>query len=598
MYATGGWVQAQPQYTWAQPAAVPVYGQAAVPQAWGYATQPAAYDQYGQPVAQPAAYDHYGQPVAAYPWGQAPPTPQAVQYDPVDLFTQELGIAPDEAVHFGWIAEYGLQSEVLPPGWTNHVDPSTGRYFYANNDTGTTSWENPITDCLRGVVEIGRGYLHRPTDTYMEDQIQLLWDQHKRELDAWHGPMMDDEGKSYYINSSSGVASRQDPRVETQFFWELEKTVLEALRDTMVVPEPEEAAQDDLPVFGLTDEELLARLESPLTSPQNSREPPQILRLDSPQLDSPTSWEETRTPRGSSWSRSRTQVELARERTDLAGRVHVDHKSEYKKMIKTLNGVDYIVKEEEEVQKLIMSRKLRERRERKRQLEKEEYERKYAEEWQRSLEAMEAQRREEELRKKAEADAEEQRKANEFRQQQQEEKRQAEERRKEEEERKAAEEERQRVLAEKAAKLEEEKRAAEEARQRELAEKAAQEEAERKAEEARRAREELIARLRAAVQSRNTEALRSAIAEAEAAGLTHELEPLRKALQEELARRRAAAVKARKAAEKLASEFSSAKDAQDCGGPTLAAQWRAAVKEVAKPFDEEQLLCGAGEAKA
>ena len=28
-------------------------------------------------------------------------------------------------IYFGWIAEYGLQSDVLPPKWEIHVDPSS-----------------------------------------------------------------------------------------------------------------------------------------------------------------------------------------------------------------------------------------------------------------------------------------------------------------------------------------------------------------------------------------------------------------------------------------------------------------------------------------
>ena len=82
------------------------------------------------------------------------------------------------------------------------------------------------------------------------------------------------------------------------------------------------------------------------------------------------------------------------------------------------------------------------------------------------------------------------------------------------------------------------------------------------------------------------------------AGLDVELQPLREALQEVQELRRAALLKARKAQEKLANDFKTAKEAQarpflvlksslkeDFGGPVLAAQWRAAVKEVQKPFD-------------
>jgi len=490
---------------------------------------------------------------------------------------QELGIHPDEEVHFGWVAEYGLQSDVLPKGWTSHTDAASGRVFYANSESGSTSWESPVADSLRAAVEIGRRYLRAPSDALWEEQMQLLWEQHKQQLEAWHGPMTDNEGRNYFINSSTGLSSRQDPRVDTQFHWELEKTLLESLRDTLVVPEPE-----GLPSFGLSDEDLLARLES-----DSLFYPPQdTFALDVDRREQQYGGGDVRTPR----SATRTRLDLARERTDQAGRVDdceaLGHRAAFKEMTETLNGVDFIVKDEAEAQRLLMKRKLQERRERKRQVEREQHDQKYGEEWLKAVAVMEAQRREEEAQKKALADAEEVRKAELFQQQREEERRQEEERRKEEEERKAAEEERQRVLAEKAAKLEEERRAHEELRQQE----AARVEAEQRAEEARKAREELISRLREAVSSRNTEALRSAIAEAETAGLTCELGPLKKALEEELVRRRAAVVKARKAAEKLASDFTSAKEAQDCGGPTLAAQWRAAVRELGRPFDEEQLL--------
>jgi len=588
MYATGGWVQAAPQYGWTQPGQqVPVYGdlygQAPVQQPQVQPGQVPVYgDLYGQaPLQQSQVYaPQYGfsQPQGAYQWSQPvqqAPMP-AQQVDPVDIFMQELGIEEYEFVHFGWIADYGLQDDVLPPGWTSHTDNSSGRIFYADSESGTTSWENPIADCLRLTIDLGRQYLQAPSETFFEDQMALLWDQHKRDLDAWHGPMTDDEGRYYYINSSNGVSSRQDPRQNTQFYWEVERTILETLRDTLVVPDEPEG----LPNFGLSDEELLSRLETP-----------DVYRCDAaPELEStlgesPSQWG------GTAKRASQLQMEMARERTEQAGRVHrEDLKAAYQQMIKSLDGIDYVIKDEAEAQRMLMTRKLRERRDRRRRREQEEHERRYGEEWKRSLEAMEVAKREEEARKKAEADAEEVRKAELFRQQQEEEKRLAQERRKEEEERKAAEEERQRVLAEKAAKLEEERRLEEEARQREAAQLAAQEEARRKVEEARKAREDLIGRLREAVHSRNTEQLRTAMAEAEAAGLHNELEPLRKALQQELAARRAAAVKARKAAEKLATDFKSAKDAQDCGGATLAAQWRAAVKEVAKPFDEEQFI--------
>lgn len=488
-------------------------------------------------------------PNQTYQWPQ-----QAQEVDAVELFLQELGIQDYERVHFGWLAEYGLQEDALPPGWTSHTDSATGRIFFADTESNTTSWENPIADCLRRTIELGRIYLSAPAETFFEDQMELLWDQHKQELEGWHGPMTDNAGQHYFINSSTGVSSRKDPRANTQFFWEVERTVLQTFQENLVAPEPE-----GLPSFGLSDDNLLERLNS-------------VEQYAFDQGDG------VRPQTGGRRAGQQMMLDMARERTEQAGRVHrEDLKCVYKEMIKSLNSIDFVVKDEAEAQRMIMSRKFRERRDQKRRKEQEEHERRFGQEWLQSLQAMEAASREAEARRKAEADMAEARRAELFRQQIEEQQRMEDERRREDGERKASEEERSRLLAEKAALL-----------HAKVAGQVAHEDSQRKAEEARKAREDLIARIREAVHNKNAERLRSLMLEAEAAGLQQELEPLRRVLQQELAFRRTAALKARRAAEKLVADYASAKEAQDVGGPTLAAQWRAAVKEVAKPFDEEQ----------
>jgi len=114
-------------------------------------------------------------------------------------------------------------------------------------------------------------------------------------------------------------------------------------------------------------------------------------------------------------------------------------------------------------------------------------------------------------------------------------------------------------------------------------------------EAARQERESLLKRLQDASQSRSTEIVRAAITEGGVSGhaqdedMKHLLAQLHNVLNEELLRRRAAARKAWQAAEKLASQFKNAQEAQECGGPTLAAQWRSAVKEVARPPQDDEV---------
>lgn len=105
----------------------------------------------------------------------------------------------------------------------------------------------------------------------------------------------------------------------------------------------------------------------------------------------------------------------------------------------------------------------------------------------------------------------------------------------------------------------------------------------------RRRREAFLAGL-PNVQRDNVAAMRAALVEGEdlltcdSMHLEEEVDSLRKSLQEELDRRLTKAKAARAEHEKLASEYKSAKEAQDCGGSVLAAQWRTAMKELSKPL--------------
>lgn len=156
--------------------------------------------------------------------------------DAVSAFAQQLGILPHEEEHFQWLAEVGLQSP-LPSRWTSHADAHTGFMYYIDHDRQISSWENPLVPHLRRVVEIGRAYLQRRTETFFEDQKALLWHQHKNDLDSWHGPFADDEGRSYFVNAALGISSWNDPRVDAQYIFELEGGLLATLAEVLPVPE-------------------------------------------------------------------------------------------------------------------------------------------------------------------------------------------------------------------------------------------------------------------------------------------------------------------------------------------------------------------------
>lgn len=101
--------------------------------------------------------------------------------------------------------------------------------------------------------------------------------------------------------------------------------------------------------------------------------------------------------------------------------------------------------------------------------------------------------------------------------------------------------------------------------------------------EAQQAREEFLESLKS-LEADNVPDMRAAIAQGEALGFEDELVPVRKALEDELARRLAKAKEERTKHEKIFAEFKCAKEAQEFGGSVVSAQWRAAAAEVAVPL--------------
>lgn len=494
---------------------------------------------------------------ADYAWPQEVPAAYGASYlaDAAGQFMQELGIDPAEDLYFGWIAEYGLQGDVLPPKWAVHVDPNSSRVFYVNSEDGSSTWDNPLTNCLRPVIDIGRGYLQAPSDGYFEEQKMALWALHKQNLEGWHGPHVDEEGREYFANSELGVSSWTDPRQETQYIFEIQTGLLDALEE--MLPSYVEIPAGDLPGFGLLDRapppmrgDSFADFAECPTSP--GRTTP-CSRIASPDVHRPKTPHQPLTAKTDRPEMSDAECRL--------------------KLVKELDSFFYIYKDDEEAQRLLIGRKLKERRLRKQKVDDD-----LAQKLREELEEM---RRQEEERQKEEAARREAARVAEQQRREAEEQRRKEQERRIQEEKTRKEEEERRVVEEKKRREEEVKR--DEERKIEEAKRKKQQE-EEAANKAKEIRERLLATMHELAQSRDGWVLKNAIAEGESVGLDLELQPLREALKEVQELRKAALLKARKAQEKLANDFKTAKEAQDFGGAVLAAQWRAAVKEVQKPF--------------
>lgn len=309
---------------WAQaPGSPPTYGQ------MGWQAGAPGFAQQGQFAQQPGWAQQSGQPMyqtqASFQQMAAPAQVQP-QGDPALMaLMEELGIGPDEVQDFGWIAEYGMNSDALPPRWSSHTDPSTGRAYYS--DGTATSWTNPLSPYLGRIIDIGRLYLQQPDDNFFEENRALLWDHHKSELEKWHGPFQNAEGRMYFLNSESASTSFEDPREETQFLFELETQLLDSLEDVLTSKQEEQA-----PTFGHAAE--------PEMHTEGGAE---ILTLDGPGQDSPP-------------DSPKLRKQLAKKT------IEHDHKSALQYMFKAAEWIHDTCEEELETQHLKVAARVEQRR--------------------------------------------------------------------------------------------------------------------------------------------------------------------------------------------------------------------------------------------
>lgn len=244
-------------------------------------------------------------------------------------FLEDLGIEPNEDDEFAWIAEVGIQAE-LPPGWTSRTDDDSGSCYYVDNDTLASTWEHPLTQHLKRIVEIGRMYLAEPREGLFQEQKVLLWEEHKASLDIWHGPIQDDEGNSYFMNSHTGISSWQDPRLAAAYVYDLQCGLMNHLQTIL-------GAEENGCFVGGT--------------PWETEDGAQVLSLDT--LVS------SRTP--SSMRRSRANLVHVR----MGLQTQEDHTMTLQRMSTTADWLQATVQSEEEVQRSRLIQKVEERRMRK-----------------------------------------------------------------------------------------------------------------------------------------------------------------------------------------------------------------------------------------
>lgn len=270
---------------------------------------------------------------AAKTSGHAGKSTACTTLGPADFLMQELGIAPSEEDRFGWIAEYGLNNDALPLSWSQHMDPESGQFYYLSEESRTTTWANPLTPCLRRIVHTGRLYLQQPTERFFDEQKVLLWFYHRQSLEGWCGPLSDDSGREYYFNYETGTSTWEDPRLDAQFMLELETLLISGLQAAL----PPAAVLLDGPQEMQVDEGLLQ-------SSDNSQDS----ACAGASLDA-----------GFRQSPKRAQSSCGSDKVSnltLKAKA-VDHKSALEKLACVVDRMHEINLEEEEVQRLQLSKK-------------------------------------------------------------------------------------------------------------------------------------------------------------------------------------------------------------------------------------------------
>jgi len=176
-----------------------------------------------------------------------------------------------------------------------------------------------------------------------------LWHEHAQELENWHGPLTDTDGRNYFVNSVTGATSWQDPRSETQYVFDLEKLVLAGFEERLRLQDSPNSLPQGLPAFGRADNP-----DSPY-SPYSPKVPQLVGDAEVFSLEGPVSPRASIVPRASRAPQDRIRSAAASEATDSACRCALQ------KMGVLADRLHATCQDEVEVQRLQMAKKAKAR---------------------------------------------------------------------------------------------------------------------------------------------------------------------------------------------------------------------------------------------
>jgi len=124
-------------------------------------------------------------------------------------YIKGLGIDPIHESELLWIAEEAFSAH-LPPSWGEHQD-ERGRVYFHNSATGLSSWQHPLDELYREVVDYQRRVMALGGFWELDRELEDFEARTQAELSQWT-ELYDEHGQKFFFNASSKASRFDDPR--------------------------------------------------------------------------------------------------------------------------------------------------------------------------------------------------------------------------------------------------------------------------------------------------------------------------------------------------------------------------------------------------
>mmetsp|Transcript_23063 Transcript_23063/g.37549 ORF Transcript_23063/g.37549 Transcript_23063/m.37549 type:complete len:375 (-) Transcript_23063:153-1277(-) len=200
-------------------------------------------------------------------------------FDPdMSEYGKSLGVTQEDQGNpdILWVVHQAFHSP-LPGSWTEHVD-AEDRMYYHNSATDVSTWNHPMDDVYRDLIQLIKKLRPGPEPLSQKDQDQRcaqavqdhLLEVHGRfvaDLGSWSGPFRSEDGEEYFFNERTQISTWVNPLEDC----EIEMSVRQAVLSRCLLPSlPDGQRQLDVP-----DSAMLPSLHLPILPTRGERAEPE-----------------------------------------------------------------------------------------------------------------------------------------------------------------------------------------------------------------------------------------------------------------------------------------------------------------------------------